>query len=227
MDAIDGLAGVSASMNEASGGIDVWSETTGGSLTMSDTSGVLAALGMEAGTYVGAKGSSTSTTTLTGNTTVSNSIDVAANVSSAVTQLNEALTALGTDGLKDALESAIDRLRDAGVRGLQVTGDGADVSVTVERDDLVNALNALGDDVDLAKEIGALFEELTADVAAAAGWDAEAATVQSVRLSDTSRALLAADQTATSLLYLRSSLQPQESVDANQKAAMKAYGETP
>ena len=224
MDALNGLTGVAASVNQTSGRITVWSDT-GGSLEVADTSGVLATLGIDAGTYAGAKGSSSSTTTLTGTSTVSNSIDVASEVSSAVADLNEALTALGSDGLKSALESAIDRLRDAGVRGLEVTGDGADVSVTVERDALVNALNALGDDVDLAKEIGALFEALAADVAAAAGWDAEAATVQSMRLADTSRAQLAANQTATSLLYLRSSLQPQESADASGKAAMKAYGE--
>jgi len=55
------------------------------------------------------------------------------------------------------------------------------------------------------------------------GWDAPEPASQTFRLADTSRAQLAADQTATSLLFLRSSLQPQESEEATQKAALKAY----
>jgi hypothetical protein len=35
-----------------------------------------------------------------------------------------------------------------------------------------------------------------------------------------------ADQTASSLLFARSSLQPQDSVETKQKSAMKAYGGT-
>jgi hypothetical protein len=98
----------------------------------------------------------------------------------------------------------------------------------VSQDELVNALNALGENTDLARAVAATFERFSEDVASAAGWDAEApAAVQTLRLDQTSRAQLVADQTAATLLFLRSSLQPHESEEATQKAAMKAYGATP
>ena len=220
--AINDLAGLAASLNENTGGINIWSES-GGALTLADTSGVLAALGMSAGTYVGSSGRSNSTTTLTGSSTTSNSIDVAEKASAAVTELNEALGGFATGELEEALDTFVGLLRDNGIRGLQVTDDGDEVGLSVSRDELVNALNALNDDADLARALASTFERFSADVAAAAGWDAPAAAaVQTLSLADMSRAQLAADQTATSLLFLRSALQPQESAEATQKAAMKA-----
>ena len=51
--ALNGLSGVAAQLNETSGTIDIWSETTGASFTVADTSGLLGALGLAAGTYTG------------------------------------------------------------------------------------------------------------------------------------------------------------------------------
>jgi hypothetical protein len=227
VDALNNLTGVAASVNEDNGRINIWSDVGGASLTLSDTSGILATLGVSAGTVKGAVGRSNSVITRTGNSTVSNAIDVASRVSAAVTGLNEALAGLDGEDLDDAFGTIVSHLRDNGIRGLEVTRDGDDVTLSLRRDELVNALNALSENTDLARSIAATFERFGEDVASAAGWDAEAAaTVQTLRLENTSRAQLLADQTATSLLFLRSSLQPHESEDSTQKAAMKAYGES-
>jgi hypothetical protein len=226
VDTLNGLSGLGASINAITGGINIWSES-GGSLTLSDTSGVLAALGISAGTYVGTAGRSTTNTTRTGNSTTTNSIEVAEKAADAVTELNEALGEFANDKLEEALETFVGLLRDNGIRGLEVTDDDGQAVLSVSEEDLVNALNALNDDTDLVRTLASTFERFSADVAAAAGWDAPAPpVVQTLNLADLSRAQIAAAQTATSLLYLKSSLQPQVSSENTQKAAMKAYSET-
>jgi hypothetical protein len=219
---LNGLSGVGAAVNEISGGIDLWAESGGASLTISDTSGLAAALDIASGTYAGSPGRHSTVTTLTGRSTTSNATDVAAQVAKAVTQLSEVFTDLGNVDLKPALEGAIAGLRERGIRGLQVTGESEDLSFTVARDQLVSSLDAIGDEEDLAKAIDAVMESFAAEVAEAAGWDVAKPTVQTLRLEDASRAQLAADQTAASLLYLRSSLQPTDRDTT--KAALKAYG---
>jgi hypothetical protein len=228
VDALNNLTGVAASINEDTGGINIWSESAGASLTLADTSGVLATLGVLQGTVTGTTGRSNSVTTRTGTSTTSNSIDVAAKAAAAVSQLNEALGGLASEELNEALETLVGHLRDNGIRGLSVTSDGDEVGVSVSQDQLVNALNAFNDDEGLAKTLASAFERFSADVGSAAGWDAPApAAVQTLSLADTSRAQLLADQTAATLLFLRSSLQPHESEETTQRAAMKAYSETP
>jgi hypothetical protein len=219
---LNGVSGVGASVNETSGGVTIWSESAGTPLELSDTSGVLTALGISPGTYAGVAGPATSTTMVTGTSLVANSADVAATLATAATQLNAVFASLGNDSLKDALETTLDRLRDAGIRGLQVSDTEGQIGISVDRDTLVNSLNALVEDVDLAKAVGTILDDFEARVTAAARWDAPPPTAQMVNLADTSRAQLAADQTAASLLYLRSSLQPRD--PDTTKAALKAYG---
>jgi hypothetical protein len=225
IDAIDGLAGVAASLNEATGGINIWSDT-GVSLTLSDTSGVLAALGVAQGTVTGTGGRSTTVTTRTGNSTTSNSIEVAEKASAAVAQLNEAFGELTGEKLDEALETFVGSLRDHGIRGFDVT-NGDELGLSMGQDELVNALNALNDDAGLARTLASTFEQFSADVANAVGWDApKQAAVQTLNLGDMSRAQLTADQALTSLLFLSSTLQPKGSEETTQKAAMKAYSES-
>jgi hypothetical protein len=226
VDAINGLSGLAASVNQTSGGINIWSES-GGSLTLSDTSGVLAALGISAGTYVGTAGRSTTNTTRTGDSTTTNAVEVAEKAADAVTELNEAFGEFANHNVEEALETFVGLLRDNGIRGLEVTDDDGQAGLSVSEEDLVNALNALNEDTDLTRTLVSTFERFSADVAAAAGWNAPApAVVQTLNLADMSRAQIAAAQTATSLLYLKSSLQPQVSTENTQKAAMKAYSES-
>jgi hypothetical protein len=235
--ALNNVSGVGAQLNETNGSIQVWSESSAAAITLADTSGILTALGMAAGAYQGTPGRSQSSITRTGDRTVSNAGEVAESAAAALDGFNQALAEI-TKGresnaefqrkLKDALTDAVDRLRDAGIRGLEVTDDALQPSLSASSTDMVNALKALADDTELGRALAPTFERFSADVASAAGWDAPApAAVQRLTLADTSRAQLLADQTATTLLFLRSSLQPHESEETSQKSAMKAYGETP
>ena len=227
-DAIDAVAGLSASVNEESGGINIWSESAAASLKLTDTSGVLGALGIAQGTYFGSVRRADTVSVPTRKSATSNAIDVAAKTAAAVTQLNEAIDGLAGEELNEALETFVGHLRDQGVRGLEVTRDGDDVSLSVSRDELLNALNAFNDNTDLARGVAAAFDRFSEDIADAAGWDAPApAAVQTLSLAETSRAQLVADQAAATLLFLQSSLQPQQSKEATEKAAMKAYAGTP
>jgi hypothetical protein len=222
VETLNGLTGVAASLDPATGRLNL-SSRSGGSLVLSDTSGILAALGIDAGTYAGRPGSPTTTTVRTGAATTSNAFDVAAKVESAVARLNETLEALGDpEPLRRALDRAVDALRDHGIRGLAVAEDGEKISVSVARNDLAGALDAIPGGRDLARELTAVFDRLGAEIDAAGSKTAP--PVQSVRLDTMSRAQLMADQTATSLLFLKSSLQPQERTAT--KEAMKAYAET-
>jgi hypothetical protein len=139
-----------------------------------------------------------------------------------VKDLNEALEELGGAALKDSLEGVIDRLRDHGIRGLQVVEDGEHLALSVTSGELIASLDAIADGVDLERTVSAALEALENGVATAGGWDTSSPGVQTVLL-DSSRAQLVADQTASSLLFVRSSLQPPESAPAAQKNAMKAY----
>ena len=219
--ALNGISGVGATVNETSGGLMIWSDSAEAPLVLSDTSGVLTALGLATGSYAGVAGPPTSTTTVTGTSLVANSPDVAAKLASAATHLNDVFAGLGNEGLRDTLDATVDRLRGNGIRGLQVTDSEGRLEISVDRDTLVNSLNALADDVDLAKALAGILDDFEAGVTVAARWEAPPPTAQTLKLTDTSRAQLAADQTATSLLYLRSSLQPP--APESTKAALKAY----
>ena len=224
---LNDLSGVGATVSEASGAISIWSESAATKLTVSDSSGLLAALGIASGTYGSSVGGrSRSNTTLTGTTTVTNAGDVASKVSDALTRLNEVLGGIESDELTGMLEETLDRFRGNGVRGLGVTEEDGNSGLSLDRDALMAALDALGENADLAKALQSVLDEFEMDITAVAGWDAPASTVQNLRLEQASRAQLMFDQSAASLLFVRSSLQPHESEEATQKAAIKAYGET-
>ena len=226
---LNDLSGVGATVNETSGAISIWSDSASTTLTVSDSSGLLSALGIASGTYGSSGvGRSRSNTTLTGTTTVTNAGDVASKVADALTGLNEVLGGIESDELTGVLEETLDRFRGNGVRGLGVTEEDGNSGLALDRDALMAALDALGENADLARALQSVLDEFETDIAAVAGWDAPASTVvQNLRLEETSRAQLMFDQSAASLLFARSSLQPHESEESTQKAAMKAYGETP
>jgi hypothetical protein len=230
---IDGISGVNASIDHTTGKILIRSEATGGSLTLADTSGLLNVLHVASGTVHGSTGKGTTTAIRIGTQTTSNATQVVTDVRDALTKLNGVLTDIGKDhqgdaafhtGAREALQSAVEFLRDEGFRGLSVVEDGDALTVEMSSDSLVNSLNVLGDTVDIARKLASLADTLDAGFADAAGWDQKpTATTQKVRLEQTSRAVLAADQTATSLLLFKSSLDPKESDEATAKTAMKAY----
>jgi hypothetical protein len=220
---LNNLSGVSASVDQISGGIRIWSDASR-SLSLSDTSGLLDALGIDAGTYTGRAGSLTTATTMTGESTTSNAAEVAANITSAVAELNEALESVEGADLREAIQGAIDRLRDRGIRGLDLAPGDEQTTVAVGTAELIDSLEAADDDADLEKTLSTVLEALEQDIAEAAGWNASAAAVQSIRLDSVSSAQLMADHAAGGLLSVRSSLQPQQPAATTRQTVMKAYG---
>ena len=223
VDALNDLSGVSAAVDQTSGAIRIWSDA-GRSLTLSDSSGVLDVLGLGAGTYSGRAASPATTATPTGESTTSNAAEVAANITSAIADLNETFGAVESGILKEPLEAAIGRLRDHGVRGLHAVDEDGQTALAVDTAELIDSLEAVADGAGLEKSVSAVLEALETDIAAAAGWNATAPAVRTLSLDSASGAQLMADQTASSLLYVRSSLQPQESAATTRKTVMKAYG---
>jgi hypothetical protein len=229
--AIDGLSGVRASLNQATGALSVVSEA--GALTLADTSGLLDALGMAAGSYGGSSGSGTLTSIRTGTITTTNADAVARNAADALQSLNDILAEVAASQaddprfareLKATLEEALQRLRDDGFRGFSVAEDEGALRVEVADQTLADALELLRDDLDVARALTWLADELEQGVADAAQWDAApTAPTPSIALEETSRAKLTADQTMTSLLMMKSTLQPQQSAGSSFEAALQAY----
>jgi hypothetical protein len=219
--ALNGISGVGASIDQTTGAVRIWADR-GQSLTLSDTSGVLDAFGIAAGTALGKAGSVEEVTT-TGQSTTSNASEVAAKVVIAVDELNAALDGVSNDALRAALEDVVESLRERGIRGLQTaTGDSRPV-LAVTSDELTQSLNEIAGDVDLERVLSDVLEELEGGVAASFEAEASPATSQTVSL-DMFRTQLSAEQTAGSLLHVRTSLQPHESVEATRKTVLKAYG---
>jgi hypothetical protein len=217
--ALNGLGGVSATIDQATGAIRI---SSGSTLTLSDTSGVLAALGIEAGSVRGKAGTPAEEATLTRHSTPSNGSEVARKVSAALDELNDAIEGVSGDAMKTALEGAVDRLRDQGIRGFHVSGDDERTVVSVASEDLINSLEAVADDLDLDKALASILDALQEAIASAAGWNASPRVVQAVAL-ETAHTQLMAEQTAGSLINVRSSLQPQDAAETTRKTALKAY----
>jgi hypothetical protein len=220
--ALNGVGGVSASLDQASGAVRIWSDGAG-SLTLSDTSGVLEALGIEAGTVHGTPGSVEEVTTVTGQSTTSNAREVADKVTSAVEELNAALEGLSSDRLQAALEDVVQSLHDRGVRGVRVGSGDDEAALVVDSAELVESLNGIAEDIDLERVLADVLGALDAAAAAALEPDDSPAGAQVVRL-ELFRAELMAGQAAGSLLHVRTSLQPREPAETTRKTVLKAYG---
>jgi flagellar hook-associated protein 2 len=233
--ALNGITDVSATLNETFGTVTISSKKSGTALSLSDTSGVLSALKITAGTYKDTPGTVQMIETQTG-TTVSNSSAVAENVSKAVEKLNEALSQLGKvreDGslrleLQATLRKAIDSLGDAGAKGLILSESGPGMSLSVDRDKLAGALTKLlGAETDLDTAISGLLDKFNGQTAAlAAPPEPELpAFVRSLTQIGDLRAQLMANEISNTLRLLKSSsrlLTPD--VSTLRKAAEK-YGE--
>jgi hypothetical protein len=112
------------------------------------------------------------------------------------------------------------------VRGLSASGEGDELTVSVSTEDLVDSLNALTETSGLATAVERALDGLTEDIAYGAGWSAGPDTVlKDVTLAHTADAQWRADQTATSLLLMKSALRPQDSQEYTQQQALKAYGD--
>jgi hypothetical protein len=231
--AIDDLDGVTATVDETSGAIAIYADEAGSELTLADTSGMLEALGIEAGTYGGGKTTAEAMLVQVGTARSTNAGTVGASAENALQALNAVIKDIGgapgagqamTARLRDALQSAVDTLRDQGFRGLSVDEEDGVVRVDLAQDALSNALNVKDADFDAARAVQGLVERLEAAIADAAGWDAPTAPVtQTIAVAETANVQLQADQTMTSLLMMKSALTPQEPKESQFDAALKAY----
>jgi hypothetical protein len=200
VDQVENVKGVRAALNRATGVIDIWSDDRS-KLMFGDTSGLLDSIGIRARVFDNFR-EGPDRVVQTGTVTVSNARDVAGQVAWAVSGLNDVLAGLAAErdgsfraGLKAALATPLDLLRDAGVRGLELVDDGERVTLSVSAERLAEALEATREDVDLARELAAFVDAVDRAVAAAAGWDAdEEPATQVIRLEDTSHARVSADQ---------------------------------
>ena len=177
--ALDAVDGVDATLDQSSGRILVSSTQAGESIDISDTSGVLGALGISTGTYSGSAGRTLVTETQTGTEVVSNSAQVASDVHAAADELTSVLSKFALDragddrfltALIEAASDAVASFRDAGITGLTVGGTGTDVRFVVDRDALASALDARSEPKTLSDAVSGVLDDFitrVADLAAA------------------------------------------------------------
>ena len=211
--AIDGVANVDATVDESTGVITIWSTSASSPIELTDTSGILDVLGIAAGAYSGTPGATTISKTQTGTDVISNSRDVAAAITRAAREFGDVLTGIAQaregDGelLAEVVAAATDAaqaLRDAGLPGFTIGGEGADVRLVIDEEALAAALDAFGDPKRITTVVSAALDEMTARIAAAAEQpqpvETPAAGGQAISLA---RAKLVADQAAAALLFLQ------------------------
>jgi hypothetical protein len=233
---LNSVSGVVATLDETSGAIRISSTTAGDTITISDTSGVLSKLGIAADTYVGSLESTSVVETRTKGI-ASNATNVVDKVAAAVDKLNEALSKLGLgdkespfrDELTTEVEDAFDVLRQAGVEGFDVrTDDPAKLELSVDRDRLARSLNKLGEQANARKRIDEALEGFSAHMAKVGDAPASEGSQNGQPVFGSTNyvwARLTADQAATALLYMKSTLQPVKS-DVTAAKAAERYAAT-
>lgn len=223
-----------ATLDDATGAIRVSSTTSGGAITISDTSGVLSKLGIPSGTYNASFGGTTVIETTRTSATASNTSEVVKNVAAAVDQLNEALSNVGANDasqLRDeataAIEDALEALQDAGIEGFTLsTDDLQQLNLSVDRNVLTRSLNKLGERPNAETAIGEALDGFSAHMARIAAAPASDENGRPVFANGHQVwARLTADQAITSLLYLRSTLEPLKA-EASAARAAEAYATT-
>jgi len=167
--ALNALPDLWASLEEATGKITVGT-LPGGSATIADTSGVLAALGIAVGTHTGTTGQTTALERLVGSAPT-HTADVVAGVAAAVEQMNAVLAQVarertGQSRFEESLKTAVgefaDALRSAGAAGVTVATDDAAPAIVVDRTALERALNGLARPADARTVIVGIVDAFTA-----------------------------------------------------------------
>lgn len=170
--AINDLSNVTALLDEATGKVTI-NSALGGSIAVSDTSGILTAFGLTAGTFSGTVGATTSLKTQTG-TKPSNTSEVVTGIDAAVGDVNKALAALlaGHEddtafrgAVKEDMQGLVAALERAGLQGVSVRTSGAVPVLSVERDALERALNAVTKPTETRAAAGGAVDAFTASLA--------------------------------------------------------------
>ncbi len=154
--AFNSVADLSATLDETTGAIGIQSTRAGGTISFSDTSGVLSTLGILFKTYNGSPAAVKVVETQTGTTTTSNADTVAADVSTAADGLNSAIASVGEVAaetpqlrpeVEKAVRDAISSLSRAGAQGLSLQGKGTEIRLAVDRTKLASSLAQAHDEI--------------------------------------------------------------------------------
>lgn len=175
--AIKGIDGVGATLDAETGAIRIAARQPGDPLSLSDTSGALALLGLPSGSFRGQPGSWKAVETTIGSENLSNASQVAYSLAQAADRVNQALSALGKASGADALgdqigtkvRAAIDALTASGIAGvgLDRSGRGARLAIDVAAFSASVGDRAEGQ-ADLGASAGAAIDQLAKDIAALA-----------------------------------------------------------
>ena len=190
--AINATPDLTATVDATTGAIAISTRENGATLVVSDTSGLLAELGIATGTHVGAVSATEVVQKQTGTVTVTNAAAVASKARDAVEQLNAALAQVGSD--KAALQETVDALHAAGVEGMSLAGDDQSAGVSVDSVALAASLNGFADEATLTAAAQGALDGLSERMAAAA----------SARASEQeqSKQRLAVEQAQAALLFV-------------------------
>lgn len=190
---IDAVTNVTASVNDITGAVAI-NSAPGGSLTLSDTSGVLAKLGLTAGTVSGSVGDTTALKTQSG-TKPSNTTEVVAAVAVAARTLNAAVGDTATARTRDSefngalterMKALVKELEELGVGGVSVSGgDGGAPTLNIDQAELLRTLDARDKPTEARAAIGSALDRFTAatvDLASRPVADAAAPPVRSMTI---------------------------------------------
>jgi hypothetical protein len=190
--ALDAVAGISAGVDQVTGAITVGTEADGGTIVLADTSGLLAELGIAAGTYMGDAVTATVVQRQTATVNVTNAETVASKANDAVAQLNAALGQIGSEA--DSLQQAVDALDAAGLGGVSLVTEGDSARLSIDSGALAASLSRVGDTATLTAAVDKALADLSERTAAAVA----ARTAE----QDAARQRLAREQAQGGLLTL-------------------------
>ncbi len=146
--AIGDAPGVRATLDQQTGRLRIVSTRPDESISLSDSSGVLATLGIITGTYAATPAETRTVTTQVGSRTVSNADKVAPQVEQAVSAFNSVLSGLQDSSDRAAvaavLERALTGVANAGIQGLTLGAGGGRLALTLDRTRLERSLGSDG-----------------------------------------------------------------------------------
>ncbi|WP_418317080.1 beta strand repeat-containing protein [Piscinibacter sakaiensis] len=141
--AFDGIDGIRASLDDANGRISLAARRLGDSIDISDTSGVLSALGIATGKHSGSPGAARLVETLVRKTTASNAGEVGDRIARAVADINRALPEVASGRVDAVLRSALAIFADAGIDAITLDRSANLSRLQLDRDELAAALGRL------------------------------------------------------------------------------------
>ncbi len=243
---LNSLTYAGATLNESTGQIKLAARYAGGSLALSDTSGLLSALGISTGTFNGSPGSTQAVEVDTGKVALIDPAAAAANVTAAIGTLNKALTTLSsvsqttpqfTGAVDSAIAGALGSVSGAAAKGLSITGQGAGLRIAVDQQKLTSALTAdpnalkvlFGGTSDLSRALTTTlqtFSDSAATYAAAPAQPSPPVGQPPFVLGSKTQSDVLGDQNASALIEVGSATRGLSAASSSAQRAQKAYAQT-